>query len=175
MRFVVSRAPVSSHRLRSAFYPQQRIVSDPTLCLYPAAERSHRGEAVVPRRRRNVPPTVLENAAYPLGGEPVEGQVGAEVPTTAPRAGVSCVARWRTGVWRLGTAPQLDRGWGQGVGEPRTRATNPTLLEISDGVHGIGGYPNRLCIRGFTFELLEILRQYLYFGGGPLSTSVLLP
>ena len=37
------------------------------------------------------------------------------------------------------------------------------------------GYPNRLRIRGFTFELPEILRQYLYFGGGPLSTSVLLP
>ena len=35
------------------------------------------------------------------------------------------------------------------------------LPEISDRVHRIRGYPNRLRIRGFTFELLEILRQYL--------------
>ena len=57
-----------------------RICHHPTLRLYPAAERPHRGETVVPRRRRSVPPAVLENAVYPLGGEPGEGQVGAEVP-----------------------------------------------------------------------------------------------
>ena len=38
---------------------------------------------------------------------------------------------------------------------------------MSDRVHGVGGYPNRLRIQGFTFGLPEILRQYLYFGGGP--------
>ena len=36
------------------------------------------------------------------------------------------------------------------------------LPEISDRVHRCGGYPYRLRIGGFTFELLEILRQYLY-------------
>ena len=44
------------------------------------------------------------------------------------------------------------------------------LPEISDRLHGVGGYPYRLRIQGLTFELLEILRQYLYsymVGQGP--------
>ena len=36
------------------------------------------------------------------------------------------------------------------------------LPEISDGVHGCGGYPYRLRIQGFTFGLPEIMGQYLH-------------
>ena len=47
------------------------------------------------------------------------------------------------------------------LGAPGLRPPCQRLPEISDRVHRRGGYPNRLRIRGFTFELAEILRQYL--------------
>ena len=86
--------------LWSAFYPRQRILGYPTLRLYPTAKRPHRGETVVPRRRRSVTPAVLEDPAHPLGVELVEDQVGAEVPDHRPQGvGVAAtpVSRQRFG------------------------------------------------------------------------------
>ena len=41
-----------------------------------AAERPERGGSVVPPRRRCVTSAVLEDAAYPLGANPVTGHLG---------------------------------------------------------------------------------------------------
>ena len=141
-----------------------RICHHPTLRLYPAAERPHRGETAVPRRRRSVPPAVLENAVYPLGGEPVERARSApRSPTTAcPGCGRSCVARWRTAVWPLGTDRRLGRGWGHGVvgGTETSTTVSAVTRDIRQGSR-VWWLPEPPAYRGFH---LRVTRD-----NGPIS------